>query len=195
MVEMSEEMKRVKERGRLYMPKPVTGKLGHHQDNLHQHLFVTKQAGPNSLLVKKIANKGYYDNFINYMPVQDREKVIYKLRILKLVQRALWLGFGTKEAFGDITNQSEVCFYSCWDGELWEGRTIRQTGIKTWTGEELYLIVDRIKNKIFYVKRGAKIAETEIPANMYGRQLFLFLQLRDKDDEVEISQEASLLGF
>lgn len=30
MVEMSEEMKRVKERGRLYMPKPVTGKLGHH---------------------------------------------------------------------------------------------------------------------------------------------------------------------
>jgi hypothetical protein len=30
MVEMSEEIKRVKERGRLYMTKPVRGKLGHH---------------------------------------------------------------------------------------------------------------------------------------------------------------------
>jgi hypothetical protein len=34
------------------------------------------------------------------------------------------------------------------------------------------------------MKGGKLVAETEIPPSMKGKQMFLFLQFRDKDDEV-----------
>ena len=145
---------------------------------------MTKSSGANSLLVRKIGNKGYYDNFINYLPIEEKERVIYKLRFLKLAEKALWLGLGTKAAFGDITNQSEVCLYSCWNGDLWDGRAMRKTGIQTGTGEELHLLTDRLKNKIAFLKQGRVIAEIDIPSNIGSKNLFLFLQIRDIDDEV-----------
>jgi hypothetical protein len=87
-----------------------------------------------SLVIRKIGNNGYYDNFINYMPIEDLERVRYRLRFLRLADKALWLGFGTKAAFGSNTNHCDVCFYSCWNGDVWGGSAIRQTGIQTGTG-------------------------------------------------------------
>ena len=92
------------------------------------------------------------------MPIEDSERVMYRLKFLRLAEKALWLGIGTKAAFGDITNHSEACFYSCWNGDIWEGKGMRQTKVQTGTGEELQMLTDRIKGKVVYLKGGRVIA-------------------------------------
>ena len=61
---------------------------------------------------------------------------------------------------------------------------MRKTGVQTGTGEEIHLLTDRLKNKIAFIKQGRVVAEIYIPSNIGGKNLFLFLQIRDIDDEV-----------
>jgi hypothetical protein len=61
---------------------------------------------------------------------------------------------------------------------------MRKTGIQAGTGEEMHLLTDRLKNKISFIKQGRVVAEIDIPSNIGGKNLFLFLQIRDIDDEV-----------
>lgn len=121
------------------------------------------------------------------MPIEDKERIVYSLRLLKVAEKALWLGLGTKSVFGDITNHSEAYYYSCWNGDVWDGKTMKKTGIQSGTGEEIELLTDRPKDKITFIKQGRTIAEINIPSNQKGKELFLFLQFRDIGDEVEIS--------